>query len=101
MKYLFDLLNIIVAIIKWGSLAMAIFAFASMLHIKKARKLTAKEWVVLVVSALYAIVFIGLLIYDPQSHDRVFSALSLLAMFIAWVWTRYEDKRNGTRWWNW
>ena len=101
MKYLFSLLDIMVAICKWSSIAMAIFVFVSMLHIKKTQNLTAKDWIALISSGLYAIIFLGLLIYDHQIHDSVFSTLSLLAMFIACVWTRYEDKRDNRRWWNW
>lgn len=101
MKYIVILLNIMVKFVEWSSVIMAIFACITMLHIKKTKKLNAKDWFLLVLSGLYILTFFGLLIFNRDLHNDVFSVLSMLAIFIACTWTRYEDRRYGTRWWNW
>lgn len=101
MKYIVILLNIMIKFVEWSSVFVAMFAFITMLHTKKGKKLNAKDLFLLVLSGLYTLVFFGLLIFNQELHNDVFSMLSMLAIFIACTWTRYEDRRTGRRWWNW
>ena len=74
------------------------------MHIKKVKrqqKRTIGQWLFAILNAVYIILFVVTGIFFHTLWDMIFSVLGLMAIFVSFVWSRYEDKRSGQRWWEW
>ena len=58
-------------------------------------------WAVLILNISYITLFLITRIFFSQLWESFFSFLGLFAILISSAWSRYDDKRNGKRWWNW
>ena len=74
------------------------------MHIKKVKrqqKRTIGQWLFAILNAVYIILFVVTGIFFHTLWDMIFSVLGLMAIFVSFAWSRYEDKRSGQRWWEW
>ena len=67
----------------------------------QSRKLRIHEWILFAVSLLFLLSVITTKFFFPKIYDNVFTVIALLFITIVLIWTRYDDKRTGKRWWNW
>lgn len=89
-------------ILAWLYLLVAVFFVA--VHIKRIKskvKLSIGQWALSILNAVYAIFFLITRIFFPNFWEMVFAILGVTVIFISFSWSRYEDKRDGRRWWNW
>lgn len=89
-------------ILAWLYLLAAIFCVA--VHIKRIKekaKLTIGELTFSILNTGYILFFLVTRIFFADFWRNTFSIIGVLAIFISIIWTRYEDRRTGRRWWNW
>ena len=89
-------------ILSWLYLAVAIFCVA--VHIKQMKRkisISTGRWIFSVLNAAYSLFFLATRIFFHDFWEQTFAFLGLLAIIIAFIWSRYEDKCAGRRWWNW
>ena len=89
-------------LLAWLYLFVAIFSIV--VHIKQSirkAKISCGRWVFSILNAGYMLLFLISRIFFPDFWDTFFGVIGLLAVVVAFLWSRYEDKRNGNRWWNW
>ena len=89
-------------ILTWVYLAIAVFSVV--VHCRNLilrRKLCIREWIFFIFNITYSLVFFISLIFFYTFWRTFFPVLAILCMIISSVWSTYEDKRNGRRWWTW
>ena len=89
-------------ILSWLYLLVAICAVV--VHIKKVKsqqKRTIGQWVLAIINGAYVMLFWVTGIFFHTLWETVFSVLGLMAIFVSFIWSRYEDMRSGQRWWEW
>ena len=98
-EFLFHTLPLILA---WLYAFVAIFAlFLHSRQIKSKAKISVGQWLFALLNCGYVVFFFVMRIFFSEIWETVFSVVGVTAMFISLVWGRYEDRRNGRRWWNW
>ena len=98
-SFLFSTFPLILA---WLYLLVAVFCVA--VHIKRLKdkeKLSIGCLAFCLLNVGYILLFSVTRIFFADFWRDVFSVLGLLAIFISFIWSRYEDRRSGRRWWNW
>ena len=78
--------------------------FIAVVHIRIYRNqkgLSKCQWIVLLLNIAYILLFLTTLVFFVEFWKNVFSTLGIVAILISLIWSRYEEKRNGRRWWNW
>lgn len=97
--FLFDTLPRIAA---WLCLLVAVFfVVVCVKAITRKAEQSFIKWIVLILSSGYALTFLITRIFFAEIWSAVFPGVGLLSISISYIWSRYEDKRNGIRWWNW
>ena len=89
-------------ILAWLYLLVAIFCVV--VHIKQIKnkiKVSIGQWAFSVLNAVYVLLFWVTRLFFPDLWEQTFAVFGLLAIFISFIWSRYEDRRAGRRWWNW
>lgn len=69
--------------------------------IKEKGNLSIGEWAFSIWNTGYVLFFLAARIFFADFWRSVFSIAGVLAIFISFIWARYEDRRTGRRWWNW
>ena len=88
-------------ILAWLYLLVAIFCVV--VHIKQITckaKVSISQWVFSILNMGYALFFSVARIFFPDFWEQTFTVLGLLAIFISFIWSRYEDRCAGRRWWS-
>ncbi|MDY3282555.1 hypothetical protein [Dysosmobacter sp.] len=99
MEFLFHTLPLLLA---WLYLLAAVFCAAALAgRLRKGERLPAGQWAFLILNGGYVLFFLITRLFFPDLWERVFSGAGVLAILISFVWSRYEDRRSGRRWWNW
>lgn len=96
------LFNTFPLILAWLYLLVAAFCVA--VHVKRIKnkiKPSIGEWAFAILNVGYALFFLVTRIFFADLWRNVFSIVGVLAIFISFIWSRYEDRRDGRRWWNW
>lgn len=78
--------------------------FCVVVHIKqymRKTEITIDQWAFSIFNAGYILFFLVTRVFFAELWKHAFSVLGLLAIFISFIWSRYEDRRAGRRWWNW
>lgn len=65
----------------------------------KLRKGKVKWWLALCLSALYATAFLIVRLFFSDTFYGIFSLIFIFACLVGMIWSRYEDRVNGKRWW--
>ena len=89
-------------ILAW--LYVLVAAFCVVVHItkiKKKVKISFGQWIFSILNVGYILFFLVTRIFFPELWKQTFKVLGLIAIFIAFAWSRYEDRQTGRRWWNW
>ena len=89
-------------ILAWLYLLVAVSCVA--VHIKQIKskaKITIGQWAFSILNAGYVLSFLVTRAFFPDFWEQTFAVLGLLAIFISFIWSRYEDRCAGRRWWNW
>lgn len=89
-------------ILAWLYLLVAIFCVV--VHIKQIKikaKVSIGQWAFSLLNAGYILFFLVTLLFFTELWKLVFSVLGVLAIFVSTIWSRYEDRCAGRRWWNW
>lgn len=89
-------------ILAWLYLLVAVFCVV--IHIKRIMnktKISIGQWTFSVLNAGYVLFFLVTRIFFPDFWHSAFSVIGLLAIIISFIWSLYEDRRAGRRWWNW
>lgn len=89
-------------ILAWLYLLVAIFCVV--VHIKQIKskaKIPIGQCAFSVLNVGYVLFFLVTRIFFPDLWEQTFAVLGLLAIFISFIWSRYEDRCAGRRWWNW
>ena len=68
---------------------------------KRKKALSIKQWFVVLLNGAYVLSFLVLLIFWFWIWESVFPFLGGVAFIASIVWSKYEDRRYGRRWWNW
>ena len=89
-------------ILAWMYLLVAIFCVA--LHLRRLKcdtKISLWQWLFLGMNVGYVLFFFVMRLFFFDHWKQSFSVLGLLSVFISFIWSRYEDRCAGRRWWNW
>ena len=98
-EFLFHTLPLILS---WLYLLVAVFfVVAHIKHIKTKNEISVGQWVFSFLNAGYILFFMVTLIFFTELWELVFSVLGVLAVFVSIILSRYTDRRDGRRWWNW
>ena len=65
------------------------------------RRLRISEWVLFFISNFFVLFSVITHAFFPEFHRSFFDILALLFIVICFNLSRYADKVNGRRWWNW
>ena len=81
---------------------VAIFALAThIVLLKKGTNIPIGQWVFAIFNGVYIVLFLVTLIFFFALWKTFFSGLGLLSAFVSFIWSRYDEKKNGRRWWKW
>ena len=89
-------------ILAWLYLLVAVFCVA--VHIKRIKskaKVSIGRWFFLILNVGYTLFFLVTRIFFFEFWEQTFAVFGLLAIIISFIWSRYEDRRIGRRWWYW
>ena len=70
-------------------------------QIKNKVKVSIGSWLFSILNASYVLFFLTTWIFFPDFWEQIFVFLGMIAIFVSFAWSRYEDRRTGRRWWNW
>ena len=89
-------------VLAWLYLGVALWAdVAHIVRVAHRETLSWGRWVFVVFNSVYILVFGTTRIFCPDVWETLFSVLGLLAMVVVLCRSRYVDKQDGKRWWNW
>lgn len=83
---------------------LLIAVYAVDIHIRKIKRkneTSIGQWLFAILNFAYAMYFFVTAIFFTGIWETVFSFLGLMAAFVSFVWSQYEDKVKGQRWWEW
>lgn len=86
--------QLLTAILGWGS-----FLVASLLAVVLFPE--GKHKVMATICLLYAVAFLIVRFVFATFYFQWMPLAALLLTTISTIWSHYEDKVNGKRWWNW
>jgi hypothetical protein len=98
-EFLFQTLPLILACL-YAIVSILILVVHIKLY-KNKKKLSIEQWIIVLLNVSYALLFLITLIFFFELWKGIFSILGLVAILISFIWSKYEDKRKGRRWWNW
>ena len=96
---LYKLFIILATISFWSIASFYIYYCCNALFHRK--KLKISEWISFFFSNAFICFSIITRIFFPEFHRSFFDILALLFIVICFNLSRYADKVNGRRWWNW
>lgn len=79
-------------------------AILIVLHIKtflKKAPQTISMWIFAIFNCGYVLSFLFTLVFFFEIWQNLFAFLGILAIIVCFCYTRYDDVKNGRRWWNW
>ena len=83
-------------------LLVAVLAIA--LHIKNVKRqahISLVQWIFMLGNLAYVLMFIVTAMCFPNVWKTLFACLGTSAVVVSFVRSRYDEKRNGQRWWTW
>ena len=96
------LLHTFPLILSWLYLLVAVFCVVVHIkQIKNKQKTSVSQCIFSLFNTGYTLLFVITRIFFPAFWEDAFSVLGLIAILISFILSRYKDKRDGKRWWNW
>lgn len=102
MRLLSQILNILTIIFAYFSFLFS--AFVCFLIIRKKvinKKIKIIEWIELLIALIYSVGFLICRIFFPSVFELFFGVIVVVLLVIGTCFSKYEDRKNGKRWWNW
>ena len=97
--FLYNLFTTLAKISFWTIAISHIYYCCRAFYFKK--KLKLSEYIFFFVSNFAILFSVITHIFFPVFHKNFFDIISLLYITVCIVWSGYEDKVLGRRWWNW
>ena len=88
-------------ILSWLYLFVAVFCVEMYIKCDRKGKQAVVNRVCFGLNGAYIALFSIMRLFFFVYWERTFSVLGLLFLLLAFIWSRYEDRRSGRRWWNW
>ncbi len=96
------LFNTFPRMLAWLYLLVAIFDLVvCTIQIKNKVKCSVGQRIFVILNCVYILFFFITRIFFVEIWGTIFPIIGVMVIFIACCWSRYDDKRNGRRWWNW
>jgi len=99
-NFLLGLLDIMIAIFMWGSVICAAGLLIYKIYTIVKGKATTKDYIILIISALYLALYFGsLFCFGLENFKFFFAVLFMIFAIISTQLQKYEDRKAGRRWW--
>ncbi len=96
------ILHIVTVIFSWLTVFCAAGVVAVLIYERSRKKsLRFLHWCAMIGCALYAVGFIVCKIWISDLLDKIWGVVFAFILIVGWIFSRYEDRRTGRRWWNW
>lgn len=96
-SFFFDIFPRLIAWIYLFGALFYIFIFIKQIK----NNFSVGKWLLFILNVAYVLLFLVLRLFFVQLWEFVFSVLGIIAIAVAFIWAKYEDRRDGRRWWNW